>query len=588
MHDEINMPRLRAAMKRARLALRKPREMRRELVRQYVGPGWSEEGTREKVPVNLISLYCSVVGKALISKNPCVSLTTTQKAAMPMVAAMERWLNTKLARSTFAQIMARVMLDGLFSIGIAKVALATPSDAANFAWSVEAGTPFVAAVDLDDLVFDIHARDINEVGFIGHRYRVPLDSVRDSKIYHKSRKQLVASSDDPYNQEGDQRISTLGRTFYAVTDQDEYEEHVDLWELYLPRHRLVVTIADQSMSGTDDEPLRVQKWIGPDEGPYHVFRLADVPGNPMPKAPLQDLYDLHLSVNHIYRKLIRQAERQKEIVGIASGSTEDGNRLIEASDGDAIRMDRPESIKQVSFGGPNQANFLLGNALRDLFSRMGGNLDTLAGLAAQSKTATQDTMLNQNAGRTVADMQDTAVTFTSRVMRAMLFWYKHHPTLTMDSQFSVPGVPEISVQTPVTADDRKTIRWDSIDLAVDPYSMQHMPPQAKLQAINGIIQQIAPFLALAQQQGVVFDMNRYVSIAAKLLNIPDLTEVLKVQEPPTVETGAGEEQPGKPATTTRNYVRTSQGSDSQAAKDADLEATLESGAGANGTIGRAS
>jgi hypothetical protein len=587
--DQIDIARLAAAHKKARLTLKKPREWRKEAVRQYAGPYWSEEGTPERIPVNLIALYCGIVSRSLIAKNPRFALTTTQKSAQPTVAAMERWLNTEIVKAGFASVAARVVLDGLFSIGIAKVALATPSDAANRSWALKAGMPFVAAVDLDDFVFDVHARDFREASFIGHRFRVPLDTIKDSKLYSKARKKLEASADQAYNAEGDQRVNTLGRSFYTATDTEEFEPHVDLWEYYLPRHRLVVTVADDQVAGGEPggEPLRVQRWIGPDEGPYHFFRLADVPGNPMPKAPVQDLYDLHLAVNNIYRKLIRQAERQKEVSIAAGGASEDGSRVVSAADGEMIRLDRPESVTQVNFGGPNQANFLLGNALKDTFSYMGGNLEVMAGLAAQSKTATQDTMLNQNAGRTVSDMQDTTVTFVSGLGRALLYWYKHHPTLTMESQFVAPGVPDVSVSTPVSAEDRAEVRWDSLDLAVDPYSMQHQTPQSRMQVVNGIVQQIAPFMALAQQQGVVFDLNAYVTMAAKLLNIPDLKDVLKVQEPPQPAAGGGRpEEPGMQAETTRNYVRTSQGADSTAAKGASLEADLEAGAGKNGSMGR--
>lgn len=561
---EIDLSRLSLAIQRARLQLRRFRSERREAVRQYVGSHWSEEGTAEKVPVNLISLYISIIGRNLIAKNPRVMLSTFQKPHKPTVAAMQQWANKEIENMHLQETLQRVVLDALFSVGIAKVALATPAESAHMAWTLPAGAPFIERVDLDDFVYDMHARDFSEVTFMGHRYRVPLDAVRDSKLYTKQRKDLAPSSDNLFNLEGDERINVLGRGIYASDDQ-EFEDMVDLWEIYLPRHRLVLTLADDYLTGPaagyTNEALRTQAWLGPDGGPYHILGYMGVPGNAMPKGPIQDLLDLHELTNNLYRKLMRQAERQKEILAVQGGAMEDGSRIQDANDGEIVRMDNPERSIPRSFGAPNQQNFAMFMQAQELFKALAGNLDMLGGLSPQSKTLGQDKLLAQSASGGVSDMQDRTVNFTASVLKALCWYWHHDPFKVMQTTHTLPGLPGMQMQRQVSPHQRQKVSFQDLEVQVDPYSMQHSTPQTRLAGLNEIVQRIiAPMMQLLQQQGVAFDVNAYLKKVADYMNMPDLPEIVTMQEPPTPDTQTqGGEQPGMPSQTERTYNRTDTG-----------------------------
>ncbi len=336
--SKVDLVRLTQAMHRARLVLRQFREERREMARQFVGHHWGEWGTREKRPINLLGLYVSAMVQNLVAKEPRFMLSTFKREQKAAVSAMQSWCNKEAVSMGLAGSLQRVVIDALFSIGIMKVALSTPADAAAFGWNLPAGTPFADPIDLDDFVFDVHAKDFRQVAFIGHRIRLPLEMVKDSSIYSKARKDLPASVDSAYNLEGDERLTAAGRLPYAQSET-EFEDYVDLWEVYIPRKRLILTLPDDSLTGATDanmEPLREQEWLGPDHGPYHILGYVSVPGNAMPKGPIQDMVDLDEAANRIFRKLIRQAERQKEVLGVQAGAAEDGSRVIETSDGEAL------------------------------------------------------------------------------------------------------------------------------------------------------------------------------------------------------------------------------------------------------------
>lgn len=562
---DIDYQRLCTSMRRARLSTREYRQERLMAVKQYVGTHWSEESVRETVPLNLINIYAQIVLRNLVSHNPRVMLSTFDKDIKPAVSAMEEWCNQEMKKMGFATMLQEVALDALFSIGIVKVALASGVDAASNNWASQGGQPFAERVDFDDFVFDIHAQSFRECTYIGHRMRVPLEAVQSDPNYSDAKYSLTATPQRLYNQEGDERINTFGRTTLSGGDAMEFMDHVDLWEVYLPFYRKVVTLSDDGMLGSDSmsEPLRVQEWLGPDCGPYHLLCLELVPGNLMPIGPIMQLVDLHHAVNNCLRKLIRQCQRLKEVTLVTAEGNPDGERIVRASDGDMITVLDPKSVAAVTFGGPNANLFQLMQALQQMFSWAGGNLDVMGGLSPQAKTASQESLLSNNSAKSVQDMQERVINFTSGVQSALMWYWWQHPSQTFEVNHKLPNMPDISLRRKVTPEQRQKMPFANLDIMVDPYSLQHSTPQATITALTGIVQNIIiPLQPLLQQQGIFFDINSFLTKISKYQNIPDLADIVSIIEPPAQEGqpaqggagGAAETLPG-PKNTNREYTR---------------------------------
>jgi hypothetical protein len=563
LDDEYQVGRLATAMRASRLALQRFRDERREAVREYVGGHWSADGNAKKVPVNLLSIYTQIVGRSLISKNPKVMLSTFNRSAKPAVSAMEAWANRQIEKMDLAGTMQRVVLDALFSIGVVKVALASPSDSALKGWQLNSGEPFCERVDLDDFVYDIGAKDFREVTFIGHRFRVPLETIRDSKIYNKARKDLTPSDNQIYNEVGDERIGALTRGMLGSNVED-YEEMVDLWEIYLPRKKKVLTLTEYYQSG-NFTVLREQEWVGPDSGPYHFMSFMPVPGNAMPKAPIQDLIDLHIAANENFRKMMRQAQRHKDITVVTGQNQDDANTIKNANDGDVVMVKSRDAAVPLQGPGVNATVNAAAMQFKEIFSWVSGNLDSMGGLSPQSKTLGQDKMLAETSSKQINDLQETTIKATSRVLSALCWYWWKDPFKIMKSTYSLPNMPDISAVRKVTPDQRVEIPFEELDIHVDPYSMLHQTPQQRVGQINQIVQQtIMPMMQMLQSQGIMFDANAYLSKVAKYLDMPDLMEILQYQEPPEndaatgSQVGGGQEEMGaKPAQTERTYNRVS-------------------------------
>lgn len=551
---DLKLGRLTVAMRTAREQLKYQRARMREAVREYAGPNWSENGEQKSVPVNLLALYVKIMSRSLVAKNPRVLLSTFKREHKPLVATMQQWLNDQIPKMRLVDTLQRSITDALFSMGMVQVSLATPADAANKAWNLRAGEPFAQSIDFEDAVFDVRAKRFEHVSFIGHRIRLPLAAVQKDKSYDAAaRKRLVASENIEFDELGTEKVSALGQGYYG---DEDYEEMVEMWQVYLPRHRVVVTLADTESVEPDPEPLKVQPWVGPDTGPYHVFGFDIVPANILPKAPIQDLVDLHEAANQSYRKMIRSVQRMKELTVAGAGREEDLSAIMKANDGEVIPLSEPQGIMPMVFGGEHvQKVVAIATALKDLFVYAGGNLDAAGGLAPQAKTLGQDKLLAVNSSRTVADMQDRAVQHVTDVCGALCWYYHHHPTKVMETRFELEGLPGMGLDRNLGPDRRRMIPFEALQIKVDPYSIQHTTPQERMATMQTIVQQIVmPMMGLLQQQGVGFDLHKYLAKVSEYLDQPDLAEILTIVEP-VQGSGGDTPQTAKPANTTREYVR---------------------------------
>ena len=574
--------RLLVAMERDRRALQPFRERRLQCAQAYAGSQYGKSVGIPEQPVGLMGLFCKAMVRNLVGGSPRFQLSTWVKQAEPAVKAAEAWGNKEAERQRLDLVFQSACLEALFCLGVVKVGLATPSDAALGGWGIPAGVAFVEAVNFDDWVCDTNASRWDQLAYEGHRLRVPLESVTENKMYLASaREQLAETAFSRTNDGGDDKASSLGSEDEGA--YEEVDEMVDLWSVYLPREKRQLTLAATEGGGVPGGDrrttlLRDVEWYGPPDGPYHHLALGPPPpGNLIPQAPAMNLVYLHRVLNDIMRKLIGQAYRQKTNTLGRTGAADDAERLRRARDGEYLLVGNPDDHVEISRGGPSAQNFQLFDYLRNLFDQLAGNLSTLLGLRPLAGTAKQEGILNANASGTLADMQESVAAFVSRVCRAWLWWEWNSPVRRMSTRVAAPqGLARFDVvQTnypntarfradPRTRDMVRAQRFDGLDVRIDPYSLQFTTPAQRANELTQtLVQVIAPMMGLLQQQGMGPDMNYFLETYGKYKDMPELAKLMQLVEPPedvAARGGAGREGAGMPAATSREYVRRSEGS----------------------------
>lgn len=572
----VDLERLCTVIMRDRKDLEPFRRNRKEAVRQYGGKNYSDDCAPVEVPVNLIGMYVEIMTQSLVGNNPRVMYSTFDRKQEAAVEAMETWANAEIVKMNAAETYKRCLVDALFWVGILKIALATPADAVDTGWDLKAGQPFMEVIDPDDIVFDMAASCFDRVEYVGHRYRIPL-AVAKKMFNPKRGYELEADEESDVNFGGDERIQTLGRT---SGHREEIEDHLTLWEIYIPQHKKIITLRDDGGIPCCDEAVDVRPWIGPPCGPYHFLSLGIMPGNINPKAPIMDLIDLHRHYNSAYRKLLRQTRDYKKILPYRGGNTDEAKRLKDEADGGMFQCENPETLREIETGGPSNAVLVMSDHTKASFDFIAGNLALLGGRGAQSRTATQDKMLNENAAAGVSSKQDQVNTFFQTSQWALNWFWWYHPTKVMKTQWSPESMPSMKIPRHVAPWNANPKQFPMRrigpmpDVKIDIYSVARQTPGSRIAYINQVMQTVAPMLSLAQQQGVMLDMNALLDLFAKYGDEPDLKSIFHYSEPPQPQGGSQTPGGGMPANTTRTYERYSHGGQGTQQKEADLNADI--------------
>ena len=440
----------------------------------------------------------------------------------------------------------------MFGMGIVKVGLtATGRDMSGF--EHDPGQPFVDNVDFDDFVFDMTAKRWDQIQFSGNRYCCPYEAIVQSKMFGKKTKDVQPSIYQKTNEFGEERIQQIGSGEGYFGDE-YYSPIVELWDIWLPIENVVVTVQADDRGGiSQSEPLRVVEWEGPEEGPFYTLGFGDVPGNLMPLAPVSLLMDLHEMANKVFRKVSRQADRQKTITVVQSGHESDGERIVETNDGDTIRSDRPEATREVRYGGVDQPTLAYLIQLKDMFVYMGGNLDALGGLGKMSDPAQQDQLISKSASDRIADMQETATKGVKNVVTALAKYLWYDPVATPTVLVKIPDTDyEVSAEFSPEIREGEIVEYE-LDIA--PYSMVDRSPSEKAKTLGELMQGfVIPMAPILQQQGYKPDMGKFLELMAKYSTTEELTDMDTIQKMQEAS-GGGQERPTQSPVTTRTNIR---------------------------------
>lgn len=555
--------RLVTAFDHSRRKLQTFRERRLSMIRQFVGGAWSDGGAPDRVPVNFLEMALNIYRRQVAARAPRVMVRSKNGDNISFADDLEIALNISIDDMKFDDTMRRWVLEAMFGMGVLKVGLAPSDQREIMGFTHDPGQPFADVVDFEDFVFDITAKRWDQVQFCGNRYALPLEAVEDLKMF--PRKELSKYERRTTNEQGDEKISNMvddGGSY----GEESYMDLVELWDIWLPYENVVATFQTDPNGGIEDrEPLRVVEWDGPEGGPYHLLSFGDVPGQIMPLPPAALMIDLHELGNRVFRKLGRQADRQKTVTLVASANQDDGRRITSANDGDAVAVDRPEATKDVRYGGVDQAGLAFFQQLRQLTSYFGGNLETLGGLNNATNTASQEQLVKNQATMRIADMQERATAASTDVIKAIAFYMWNDPIRSYRIPKKIPN-SDMTIMAEMKPEKRNG-EFPDYAIEIVPFSMQSRTPSERLQTAMQVMQTyIIPMSQLLQQRGLVPNIEAFLKMSAELSGTPEVMDL--VQKVPAQELMQGPTAPGgggaggAPANTTRNYVRSDRGQDS--------------------------
>ena len=504
------------------------RDRRLEALQQFVGThyGGHRQG-RKAVPINIIYTGASVYVPNLVARHPAYRVTTDQDEIRPFANTFELALNRFCQKEIkLKKILRQIVFDSIFGMGLAKVGLLSPGRQMEVdGESLDIGEITIARIDEDDYVLDPWARDREEAQFEGHKMRVPLDWAKE--VYKNTDKLAATHVPLGGEQAADQSIISGAR-------MTELEESTEVYEIYLPRRGLVVTLP---ADGQGTLPLDVIEWEGPQAGPYGMLGYTYVSDNALPLPPVAVWMDLHEMINTLARKMKRRTERQKNVLVYEDRAADTVQRIVGADDGETVKGTNIDAMKDIEFGGTTQFQEGFMQWLLMLASRQQGNVDLLGGLASRSRSATEAAMVGGNAQVRITDMADMVYTFAQEVGERLAWFLWNDPFVEMAVRKEVPGT-NIGVGATFSA---KTLQgdFDDYDFSVEPYSMKPKNPEEYARSLMEWWSAVVlPTAEMAAAQGAMIDIPAFVKLMAKEMGIQEVGDLYKGGMP-MQQAGAG-------------------------------------------------
>ena len=571
--EATRLKRLRSAMRASRRALEVFRKNRREAIKDYVGTHYSDNGAPNKTPLDLLELTIGIYMRHLISGAPQALITSAHQGLIPFAYKYTLALNNLVTHEiNLGETLRRVFKAALFGWGIAKVGLAAHGMIDHEGMAEDVGQPFCEAVDLDDWVHDMNAKEWEDIAFCGHRFRMPYEEFMDSDLY-TNKDEVKPSARNPLDAESsEESVEAVSRDSSGAGQPDygEYEDQVDLCAMWLPRTDRVLTLP---VMGSEEVCVRDVPWTGPERGPYHTIGFSHVPGQIIPLPPVALWRDLHTLANSLFRKLERQALRQKKFLGYDGSDAGDAKRIVEASDGDAIKMKNPKGNQEFETGGINVQNLAFLLQVLERHSWQAGNLDALGGLGPQAETLGQERMITGTASQRIRDMQRDCETFTTGILRDLGLYLWEDPFIEIPLVKRIPGT-ELEIPTSWDPDMREGDYTD-YNFELQAYSLQSRTPGDKLELIMQLFQQVlVPSMPLMQQQGLAVNFPGFFRLVAQYAHLPEVEQLILANQPIVAPEGPVNPRNVRPGATTRTNVRVNRSSGTPRGRNAAMAQTL--------------
>jgi|GEM_PF-2265150 len=517
----------------------------------YAGPHYCGQSTSREYkpqPLNTIYAFITIVAPSLAGRR-LAAMVTSQDAELQWEAEKASLLlSWCLAEIRAADALRAIVFDALFGFGVGKVGVDAmpPGGQSDYEdWTQDPGLPFWERVSPDEYILDPGAKKHSKRTFEGHYFDIALADAQAEYTSEEAKRVLAAMDVRRMQSRGGVRTAADMSRATVSGQIEELYPHVRCAEIYLPREGKVVTIpaAMEAQTGF----LAERDWDSesdPESGPYEVLTFFDVPDNVIGVSSIDQIRDLHDVLNSVLRKIRKEAEAYKTLLGYQLGKEQDVAAIQEGEHCSAVGMTDPNAAKEFKLGGVEPGAFGVVEAMQQLQNRNGPNPDILGGTKANSKTLGQDQLLNQNANQRLEAMRETANEFASRSIAKMAFYLWRHPTLEKSLTYRMPSGYELPVKWLPEDEQERDGDWSSYQYAIDPVASGSDNPEAMyvrtMELLTGAVIPLAPF---GQAQGTQVDVAAILSDLARMRRIDGVHRWLKAG-PPLVGPGAQQQQPG--------------------------------------------
>lgn len=537
MSVELTAAKFSKALEEGFNRLKRYRHARAMYIKDYCGQYYSSvRGVTGDMPINLIFLALRILIPNLVMKEGINKITTDILAQKEYAELLGLGLDKSQRQRKMRKTLRALCVDMTFGMAIAKTSIAASGELIPLGQdvNVDPGQIYTDVVDLDDLTFDPLCRSLDKAGFIGHNIRLPRRVLLDTDGWnHDVVKSLPSATFQPLDTKRTEQITQENN---AAPGMGELQDYVNVVESWIPDAEAIV-YTPHPYQTTASDFLKIDDYYGPAEGPYTFGSLTPpVPNNPLPIAPVGVWRDLNDMANKLFKKVMEQADRQKDVLLYNPALADVADAIREAVDGETIACNDPKGINLVSYGGQNRDNEEMIGQLRMWFNVLAGNPEQMGGISTAGKTdtATEVTAMQSNAAVSLEDMRDISYDVAADISKKEA-WYLHtDPLINLPLTKRVIGSGEVQIY--LTPEQRQG-DWMELTFKIKKRSMIILEPNLRAKRILEFHTNVVPAVIMAAVQamqiGVAYNVPRALMQAAEELGIED--SMSEVFEDPTFQ-----------------------------------------------------
>lgn len=494
--------------------------------------GYYEDKANPFHTINLIGRGVDTVVPFLVEGNPRFLVETPVNNYRPYAYITQLAINYYLKRLDIAEkALIPAALNSMFGAGIVRTCLTHSGNIRlEEGGELKAGQPSVTVIDDANYIGDPSAKRRVDFRLEGDVYRLPTTYARDFFAGKDKFGNEIADYIKPdgkliqeYSPE-DIAKSNYDRVKFGIMDQTTF------MDVFLPEENTIITLMPE---GKKAKILREVEWKGPDGGPYDYLGYKFISESPIPLPPAWAWHDLDTTMNSVFDKSREQAENQKKVLAYEDVAEEDAKRVVNTPNMGSVRVNNISSLKEISFGGMDNANLEWMQFAEAEFTKQGGNPDILGGRGAQAKTLGQEQLIFNNATRIIRSFVNRFDNFTSSIVKKFAWDFWHNPLSYTPVLREIPGYGRM----PAVFSSSDTVgKFDDFMYNLVPFSMQRESPETKYQKMMQYsLQWIIPTYQMAQSQGAQIDIPLLSRIMAEYAGFENFNQFYKTAVPHELE-----------------------------------------------------
>lgn len=510
-------------------------KVRRKFLEAYAGRHFLMSDDAKSSPIPLLYTSVAIYIAQLVAQHPAAAVSSKFRKYRPFGRSMQIHLAGKARELDMRKRMRRAVFDSMFGVGITYAGVHQTGEVLANGAKVAVGRSYVSNISLDHYVQDPGCRDIEEALWQGHLMELPIEGCRDQ---FDNMDNVTISTKSYADGDASERLTSGYK-------EDRRELH-DMCQFNLVFYPEADGIFAIPLEGQGEKALKDIEYKGPEEGPYDILGYMPMEGTAWKVPPVTQWHDWHEMINTVACKFREQATDMRKVLAYTSGAADDADRVMQARNGTAVKVDQLDQLAEFTFSEPSQAMQPLLQFLMGIGSLITGNTDLIGGMSASASSATEAALLQSNAAGRINDMRTEIEHFAAGIFKKIAFYEFNDPLLDSTVYKRVRGT-DMEFPERLTPDSLEGQHFDYI-WSVTPYSMSPKDPAKTAQNIlQWVTQFVMPALniqpALAQQ----LDLETLVRVSGEKMGIDEVDDFFEARRAnPTDMTMAAQAGQGFP------------------------------------------